>query len=249
MKRIYIIAILLIGLVVVSCEKTGTTADSTAAGSVGVGGSLARFTIVGNYLYVADSYSLRVFKINSNGGTSFLRYVNVGLDIETIYPYENYLFLGSQTGMYIYSLADPENPSKLSQALHVRACDPVVAKDTFAYVTLRSGTRCGTATNALYTYNTKNVLSPFSVDTLGLPTPKGLGYKDTTMFVCCENSGLAVLSIKNPKKPILKNFITGNNFSDVIVINNLLVCMVVNGVALYDISNVNNIQLIKLIAN
>lgn len=247
MKKIIVAT--LISFVVFACEKTGDTNANNAGSSIGVGGSLARFTIVGNYLYVADDYHLKTFKINTNGSLLFVATTNVGLNIETIYPYNNYLFIGSQQGMYIYSLTNPENPAKVSQALHVRACDPVVAKDTVAYVTLRSGTRCGTATNALYTYNTKNIFSPIQIDSLPLPTPKGLGYKDTTLFVCCENSGLAVLSINKPTKPVLKKYITGNNFSDVIITGDLLVCMISTGIALYDITDVNNIQLIKLLAN
>jgi hypothetical protein len=239
----------LIGILIFyGCEKQSDSA-SAGSGGTGTGGSMARFTIVGNYLYLADHYNLNVYKITNGAAPIFIKTLFVGNNVETLYPYNNQLFIGSQFGMYIYSLADPENPSKLGQATHVRACDPVVAKDSFAFVTLKGNTPCGSTTNALYTYNIKNMMSPISLDTLALPTPAGLGYKDTTLFVCCESSGLAIINIKDPKNPSVKKYINSNSFYDVIPLGNTLVCMVKTGIDLYDISDVNNVQLIKSIGN
>ena len=246
MKKIFLCFALVIGVIFYSCQKQ---AESAGGGSTGIGGSMARFTIVNNYLYLADDFNLKVYKISNGASPVFIKSLSVGNSIETIYPYNNQLFIGSQLGMYIYSLSDPENPTKLAQALHVRSCDPVVAKDSLAFVTLRSGTNCGTATNALYTYNIKNIMAPIPIDTLLLPTPAGLGYKDTTLFVCCESSGLAIINIKNPKNPFVRKYITANTFYDVIPLGNTLVCMVKTGIDLYDISDVNNVQLIKSINN
>jgi len=249
MKKIFLGLCVIMAAAFYGCEKQSDSAVA-AGGSTGIGGSMARFTIVGSYLYLADDYSLKVYKITNGASPQYIKTISIGNNsIETIYPYNNQLFIGSQVGMYIYSIIDPENPAKLGQALHVRSCDPVVAKDSFAYVTLRSGTRCGTATDALYTYSVSNVMAPVQMDVLALPTPSGLGYKDTMLFVCCQNSGLAVINIKSPKKPVLKRYITGNTFYDVIPLGNTLACMVKTGIDLYDISDVNNVQLIKSIAN
>jgi len=232
----------------ICCSKQADN-NANASGSTGIGGSLARFTIVNDYLYLADDMTLNVYKITNLANPTFTSKVFVGNSVETIYPYDGKLFIGSQFGMYIYSLTNPESPVKLGEALHVRSCDPVVAKDTFAFVTLRSGTVCGSATNALYSYNVKNVSSPLLLNVLNLPKPTGLGYKDTTLFVCCEDSGLAVINIKNPKMPVVKRFIKTNTFYDVIPINDLLICMVKTGIDLYDIKDVNYVNLLKHIDN
>ncbi|MEI2710832.1 MAG: hypothetical protein V9E96_17735 [Chitinophagaceae bacterium] len=60
---------------------------------------------------------------------------------------------------------------------------------------------------------------------------------------------MAVINIKQSNAPIIKQYIKGNSFSDVICLGNTLVCLVKTGISLYDISNVNNITLIKNIAN
>jgi hypothetical protein len=245
-KLIVIISITICVFTVISCTKSD---GSNSANTTGIGGSLARFTIVDNYLYLADDNYINIYKISDAANPLFIKKVFVGNSIETIYPYNNMLFIGSQFGMFIYSLNNPENIEKVGEALHVRSCDPVVAKDTFAFVTLRNGTVCGSAINALYSYSVKNVSTPVLLNTLPLPTPIGLGYKDTTLFVCCADSGLAVINISNPKNPIIKKYIKTNSFYDVIPLNNTLICMVKTGLELYDIRDVNNVQFIKRIEN
>lgn len=247
MKKILPFFIVSFLVAMIACEKAGES--NAAANNIGIGGSLARFTIVNNYLYIADDRMLTVYNISNATSPQLKGSIYVDEFIETIYPYNGNLFIGGQQGMYIYSLENPEQPKKLAQAVHVRACDPVVAKDTFAFVTLRSGTRCGTATNALYTYGIGTITAPKLLNTLELPTPTGLGYKDSTLFVCCADSGLAVINIKNARNPTLKKYIKGNSFSDVICLGNTLVCLVKTGINLYDISDVNNIALINTIAN
>ncbi len=229
------------------CTKEG--ASNTASGNAGTGGSLARFTISGSFLYLVDDYSLKAFDISNPANPVLKNTVNLGFGIETIYPYMDKLFIGSTTGMFIYSISDPAKPVKLGEARHVRACDPVVAKDTVAYVTLRSSGNCGVGLSGLYTHNIKDITKPVAIDTMPLPMPTGLGYKDTTLFVACVDSGLAIISIKNPFKPKFKKFVKGNTFYDVIVLNDLLVCMVKSGVELYDIKDVNAISLISNIPN
>lgn len=249
MKKIIFGCTILVALMVWSCSKDGTTAGNASAGGTGTGGSLARFTIAGNYLYLADDRQLKVFDISVPAAMSLKKVVDVGFGVETIYPYGDKLFIGSQFGMFIYSISDPQNPVKLGEAQHRRSCDPVVAKDTMAYVTLKGGNACGPATDGLYTYSIKNISSPALLNTLILPRPSGLGYSDTTLFVCCEDSGLAVINIKNPALPKLKQMIKANAFYDVIPLNDLLVCMVKTGMDLYDISDVNNIRLLRHIDN
>src|SRR3712207_3538924 len=83
-----------------ACSKESASAESN---SVGKGGSLARFTILGNYLYVADEYTIEVFDIRTPGYTTWKSSIPVGFGVETIFPYKDKLFIGSMDGMYIFS--------------------------------------------------------------------------------------------------------------------------------------------------
>ena len=117
-----------------------TSGLKTPSGTVGIGGSTARFTMNQGLLYTVSTSNLSTFKLEDNGATKQVSTQNVGWNNETIYPFEGLLFIGSQTGMYIYGLDNPEKPSLLSTFEHWRACDPVVSDGKTAFVTLRDGT-------------------------------------------------------------------------------------------------------------
>ena len=205
---------------------------------------MARFTIVGNYLYLADYSTIEVYDISNPSGTTKKGSVNVGFGVETIFPYKDKLFIGSMEGMYIYDLANPELPKKLGEARHVRTCDPVVANDSMAYVTLRGSGMCGAATDGLYTYDVTKVTAPVQKSLLPLSTPYGLGLKDTVVFVCRGNMGLTVVNVKNSAAPKVMYTLNDAQYLDVIPYDDLLICYVSKGILLYDTKNVNS--LVKL---
>lgn len=222
-----------------SCEKDSGGNFSAAAISAGQGGSLARFTIVGNYLYTVDKQNLKVFLISDAANPVLKNTVAVGFDIETIYPFKDKLFLGSATAVYIFSIDNPEQPAKLSTAISpsiLRRCDPVVAKDSVAYATLRTSGPCGGVQSILAVYDVKDITNPKEVNQVLLSEPYGLGYTGNALYVCTSNS-LVVFDITNQYQPNIVKQITGNAFVDVIPYGNTLICWVRDGIILYDISN------------
>lgn len=239
MKQLSFLAIMLVALAGLRCSKDA--ADTTAATATGKGGSLARFTIVGNYLYLADYSTLEVFDISNPAATVKKNSINVGFGVETIYPYKDKLFIGSADGMYIYDLVNPELPKKLGEARHVRTCDPVVANDTVAYVTLRGSGRCGAATDGLYAYNVSNITAPVQRSLLPLSSPYGLGLKDTVVFVCRAGQGLTLVNVKKPSAPVVMYTLTDAFYTDVIPYDDLLICYVNTGVLLYDTKDLNRL--------
>lgn len=244
MIRITQTLILLLSLSVTlfsGCTKDSGSTDSNSlaagGGGTGTAGSLSRFVIVGNYLYSVDMQQLNIFNISDPANTSKVATQPIGFDIETIFPYGDKLFIGSSSAMYIYSLANPAAPQRLSAVSHFRACDPVVANDTIAYVTLRSGTRCFGTVNALLVYKINNIANPIQVAQVNMDGPYGLGYSGNGLYVC-DGQNLRVFDIANGASPMAKPSInTTEKFYDVIPYGNLLICYIDNGVSLYDITN------------
>lgn len=222
-----------------SCSKDSGGNFSTSANPAGQGGSLARFTIVGNYLYTVDKQNLKVFSISDAANPVLKNTVAAGFDIETIYPFKDKLFLGSSTAVYIFSIDNPEQPVKLSTAISptvLRRCDPVVAKDSVAYATLRSSGPCGGVQSILAVYDVKDITKPKEVYQVQVLEPYGLGYTGNALYVCNSNS-LLVFDITNQYQPLIIKQITGNAFVDVIPYGNTLICWVRDGIVLFDISN------------
>jgi hypothetical protein len=240
MKNILmILSVFVSSFIFISCDKN-TTDSAAAPGANGAGGSTAKFTIAGNYLYVVDHESLKSFDISNPSGPVYKDKTTIGLNIETIFPYGDKLFIGSSSSMYIYSLNNPAKPERLSKADYsIRmACDPVVAKDSTAYATLRSqntGPCGGAGISALLVYNIKNPNLPVEVKRVFLNSPQGLGIKDSALYVCEREGGLKIFNVKSAYNPVYVSEKNGETFYDVIPYNTILICQVQGGLALYDI--------------
>lgn len=245
-----IILLLAVGLFC-ACSKEGGSSDtnSLAGNSTGKAGSLSKFTIVDNYLYAVTNHFLYTYDISDASNPLLTNTSDVTFDIETIYPYNNNLFIGTRTGLYIYSLTSPNAPYKIGEASHARSCDPVVANDSIAFVTLKGSSSCGPAVSGLYVHDIKNILNPVLIKTLELPNPEGLGLQGSVLYVCCNDDGLKVMDVAHPANPVEIRTITGAYFKDVIPYGNLLICYISTGIMLYDITDPTNPQAVKLIAN
>ena len=60
---------------------------------------MARLTIAGNYMYSVDRTDLQTFDISTPSDPKPWTKINIGWNIETIYPFKDKLFIGSMTGM------------------------------------------------------------------------------------------------------------------------------------------------------
>jgi hypothetical protein len=249
-KLIYtIVSLAIIGIA--SCSKDNNTFNGSGT-NTSTAGSLARFVLSGNYLYAIDNATLNVFDI-TNAATPILKKSLLIQDgIETIFPFKNKLFIGSNSKMFIYNITNPIAPFQESEVQHITKCDPVVANDTVAYLTLRSGTTCRTNINIgeLQVYNTKNTLvNPNLTMNIPMATPLGLGIANKTLFVCNQEKGLAVFNITKAYAPVLLQTYSGEIFMDVIPYNNTLVCMLKDGIAYYDISDPTNLIKLSTVKN
>jgi hypothetical protein len=213
----------------------------------GIGGSMARFTIAGNTLYVVDNSSLRVFGIA--GSITPMGTTSVGRNIETIFPYGNHLFIGSTNGMFIYNISNPVSPAYVSTYIHGTACDPVVVDGHYAYITLRSGTPCNTDFNQLEVVDIQDMANPTLKHTVQMNNPHGLGKDGNTLFICDGTAGLKVFDATSPENISTTPVMTAGNIqaTDVIPFNNRLMMIGADGLYQYDYTNIENITLLSRI--
>jgi hypothetical protein len=209
MKQVYNLLIVGLILSIVSC-----TADSGSSGgygsgdggfSEGKGGSMARFCIVGDALFTVDNSNLKTFDISDPKNPVLYedRTQDLGFGIETIFPMDSLLFIGSETGMHIYRVSNRLIPQYLSTTTHILSCDPVVAQGNYAYVTLNSGNiRCGRNTNVLQIYDIKDLKNPEFITEIavGFTSPLGLGIDGDKLFIC--DKGLKVYDITDHTSPV-----------------------------------------------
>ena len=196
MKKIF--CLIFVVFIIASCSKE--SGSDLAGLSTGKGGSMARFAIKGDILYTVSTDSLKLFNIEEADNPTYApeRDLRIGFDIETIFPMDTLLFIGSRNGMYMYDITEPRFPMFLSEARHFRSCDPVVAQGNYAYVTLNTNASgCGPSpNNELHIYDISNLRMPILISALRLSGPTGLGIDGAKLFVC--DQGLKVFDITNP---------------------------------------------------
>jgi len=216
----------------------------------GIAGSMSRFSIINNYMYAVNISSIKVLDITMLNEPKLQNTAYVGWNIETIYPFKNKLFLGSSNGMFIFDISNPVSPAREGSVSHFRACDPVVADDNYAFVTLRAGTFCQGTNNQLDVINVQNVRSPQLVKTYGLTNPHGLAKDGDLLFVCDGSDGLKVYNASNVFSLQLLDRVKNIDTYDVIAWNNRLLVVAKGGLFQYDYSNPNSLSLIsKLTVN
>lgn len=235
---IHIVIYTFVLFLLVDCSQK---AEINGQSATGKGGSMARFAIKGDYLYTVDMQNLRTFDISNAANPTYKTQTMLGFDIETIFPYSQYLLIGTQTGMQIVSIQNPQNPQWLSTYAHIRTCDPVVAQDSIAYVTLRAGRTCGTANlNQLEVISIINPNSPQILTTYPLTNPYGLGIDGNKLFVCDGNAGLRVFRLNTPTNLTQTAQHNIADAYDVIPHNNTLILSGGEGIYQYSYSQAND---------
>ena len=207
----------------------------------GVTGSMSRFAVYEDYLYVVNSNRLKVFSLSKNS-VNKANEQYLSWNVETIFPYDQKLFLGTTSGLMIFGLTDPAIPTFMSSLSHIVGCDPVVVQGDYAYVTIRGGNLCGQNISLLQVVNISNPSAPVLQASYNMKEPYGLGIDGNTLFVCDEG-----LTIFDATDPVLTGTMKIKQFSsihgyDVIPYNGTLILIGNDGLYQYDYTDIQDIK-------
>ena len=234
-----------------SVDLQASATGNNRSASVGVGGSLARFSIVFDRLYAIDNMNLKVFDLTQPIRPKLASDVFVGWGIETIFPYGEHLFIGAQDGMYIFDNSNPNQPRQLSKFEHARACDPVYVNGDFAYVTLRDGTECQNFNNQLDIVDISDLRNPELLVTYPMHNPHGLSLAQDHLYICENDQGLKVFEASDWRglDDRMTAHIEGFTSYDVITLPGRRLAMVIgaDGFYQFDITDPTNLQELSII--
>ncbi|MEQ1744608.1 MAG: hypothetical protein ABMA02_04225 [Saprospiraceae bacterium] len=212
--------------------KTG----SGLPAGIGIAGSYSRFGQYDQYLYCVDNFTLRPFSVASPSCPTALEAIPIGWNIETIFPFGNKLFVGSQTGVFIFDATNPARPVQEASFNHATGCDPVVCDDENAYVTIHDGTTCNGTFNQLDVIDIRSLPATSLRITYPMKKPKGLSVYGKYLYLCDE--GLKIFDKSDPLKINLLSHVTGIATYDVIALDETHILVVGDGgFYQYDVSN------------
>jgi hypothetical protein len=229
-----------------NCFTLAAPVASQASTVVGTNGSLARFSIVNDFLYVVGNSYLLSFDISQSLAPVFTSSELVDWHVETLYPLKDKLFVGTNNGMYMYDVqTSPSNPSLIGQFVHARGCDPVIADNNYAYITLNDSSACLGFYNQLQIVNIQDMANSYMVKSYQLTHPEGLSKDGNNLFICDGKDGLKVYDATDVSNLKLLKQLKDAEVYDVVAENGLAIVMSKDGLYQYDYSDLNNIHLIS----
>lgn len=236
-----------------NCEALAMTNDMgtnySGGSSTGVSGSITKFAIIGDYLYVMEGNQLIPVNISNPTAPTKGESQWIWREVETLFAHGTNIFMGTTSGMLIYGTTNPNAPDYISSVNHLTACDPVVVQDNYCYVTIRSGTTCMGELNQLDVIDISDIYQPVLKQSFQLTNPHGLGIDGNNLFICDGDAGLKIFNATNPLTcgdNLIKKF--GNiQATDVIPFNNTAIVIGDDGIYQYDYNDINNLTLLSSI--
>jgi len=232
-----------------SCEKGSSDTSSLPNGgeTAGQGGSMARFSIANDHLYLINKKDLFIYDITNSASPFEVGTLEVDFGIETVFSLKEKLFIGASNGVYIYDVSNPSNILFLSHYEHITSCDPVVANDEIAFATLNSNSACRwqTGTNQLDVIDIKNIVDPQLIDSYWMEDPKGLALDSIYLFVCNGIGGLEIFDVSNPYNLERISGVTGIHAYDAILNNDILILVGEDGLFQYNYANITQLELLS----
>lgn len=160
-------------------------------------GSVNRIAVVDNHVYVISRQSITPFE--DNGTLTVYDEVYGTFGMETIYPDEDKLYIGTQNSMEIFDIRNPFQPQWNGSFWHATSCDPVLPCGDLAYVTLRTGDvgDCPGDENALLVLNVRNAANPIQLQEIEMESPFGMTIVDNRLYVGEGSNGLKIFNIED----------------------------------------------------
>ena len=229
-------------------NASGASTGVSGSG-IGIGGSMARFGIKNDILYVINQSTMEILDISNKTAPSKVNEFYTGMNVETLFLTGNTMFLGTTTGMLVYDISNPSIPVSQAFFTHAKSCDPVIVDDTLAYITQRTGNNCGWGLNVLDVVDVKNINQPVLLKSYSMVNPFGLGKDGDLLFICDGSAGLKIYDASNPINITSYLIFTYPDIKayDVIPLGGILVLIGDDGLYQYNYSDVRNIKLLSTI--
>ena len=211
-----------------------TNSTASSGSKTGTGGSMAAMVILGQNIFaLAETHTLINADISNPALPVKGALTYVGYDLETVYPFDDKLFLGSKEGVYIMDVSNPNAPVKLGSFTHGTACDPVITDGKYAYVTLHQGTTCGGDANELQVLNVQDPVNSTLVKTYPMTRPTGLSKDGNLLFVADGPQNVKVFDATDPNNLQLLHELPSGQAYDVITQNNKVIIVSDKGITQY----------------
>lgn len=167
-------------------------------------GSINRIAEMDGFVYVIGNSKLSVY--DNNGEFRQVYSDFAGWQMETVFPFNGRLFIGTRNSVDIYNVSDPSNPMYESGFWHATSCDPVLpVEGDIAYATLRTGDDnfCPGDDNALVVLDVSDLTFVNQLQEIDMESPYGLAMIDNRLYVGEGENGLKIFDASDRRNLVL----------------------------------------------
>ena len=244
-----LILFLFCAFALISCDKDSSDFNSNISGS-GTAGSTATIITYNGFIYTVDGNHLRTLSLANPAKPVEVSSIFLGEGIETIFAYEDHLYLGTRSGILLYNISNGAAPVFTGDSFRLLdGHDPVVVNGNYAYSTTKWGEENNNPSGNLEVIDVSNKNNPFVVNQFNQEFPGGLALSDHILYVCNGKFGLNIFSTgPNGQLEFIKNVNTEAIY-DCIPTDDLLICQSKTGLILFNISDRDNPVFIQKVNN
>jgi len=247
MKNLLLCFVLIISLI--SCDKDSSFEPNfNNSNSGGQSGSTASIITYKGFIYTLDNNILKTLSLADPAHPVEVSNITIGEGVETIFAYEDHLYLGTRNGVLLYNISDGSKPAYTGTSLHWPARDPVVVSGNLAYSTTRWGEE-GNGNGTLQVLDVTNKSTPFAINSVSQEYPCGLGINEGILYVCNARFGINVFEAGAFGELTFVRNIPSDPLYDCIIAKDLMICQGKTGIYLYNISQKSAPVFIQKVAN
>ena len=221
--------------------------SSFAGNSNSASGTVNRLAFYEGHVYIAGRFDINVLR--DNGGLEFAgRVDNAGVEMETIFPYKNNLFVGSRSSMDIFEIESSGMPKRKFSFEHATSCDPVLPCEDAAYISLRTAdfSDCPGNINALIILDISDLASPEEVSEIEMRSPYGMAVIDGKLYVGEGENGLSIFDAEDKLSPVELTHISDIQAYDILAHpdrSDIILIAGPDGLSEYQVSSSNELDL------
>lgn len=212
MKIIWTIIVL--PLFLSACQGGSSDSSGDSGDNISQTGSEARFVVMDDQLYTISAQDMTVYGV-SDARFPVLDYrAKLPFTPDALFTEGNYLIAVSGSGVYLFDISVPSEPSLIMRYTGIHACKGFAIQGSKVFVALNHQSSCvdqydpydsnyrvesddSLQINKVQIFDVSDLENPVELNSISVFDPTALAVKDDRLFVCDGEAGMKVYDVSD----------------------------------------------------
>lgn len=207
--------------------------------------STARFAKVGNALYAVGERDLKLFDLSVPESPLLQKTISLGVNVQKVTSFENFLFVYSHLGLYVYDATNKQQPAFFSQYAEALPCNSLAASTDFLYLAQRKDSLCGSAENQVQVLDFRNPRNITEKDAYFFSSPYAVAANDGKLFLAEGEQGVKVFTLRRDGALDSLAHLTGQSANQILTWRQFFLFSSPSGIYQYNFREDNSMVLLS----